>query len=153
MSAVKPPASRPAALPESVKRRQAAELLASEMERLGRGDLPMVLTFSDVNWRRAMQTLGCPAYEARLASPTARRGTRGKLGMATICHLRHGHAGVVYIRTHRRDWPDIAETVCHEALHLARPSYSHRQVHGALHPGEPLPQPARRPKPRARKSR
>jgi hypothetical protein len=79
-----------------------------------------------------MASSGCPAYIARLASPTARRGTRGKLGMATICHFRHGHAAVVYIRTHGRDWPAIAETVRHEALHLARPSYSHRQVEQAL---------------------
>ena len=55
--------------------------------------------------------VGCPAYIARLASPTTRRGVGGKLGMATICHLRHGHAGVVYIRTYRRDWAAIAETV------------------------------------------
>jgi hypothetical protein len=52
--------------------------------------------------------------------------------MATICHLRHGHPGVVYIRIRDRDWPAIAETVRHEALHLARPSYSHRQVEAAL---------------------
>ena len=126
-------------MPEAVKRRDAAGLLAAEMERLGRGDLPLVLTFSDATWREAMLNVGCPAYIARLASPTTRRGVGGKLGMATICHLRHGHAGVVYIRTYRRDWPSIAETVRHEALHLARPSYSHRQVHMALHPGEPLP--------------
>jgi hypothetical protein len=149
MAAVKSPAS----LPEAVKRKLAADLLAAEMERLGRGDLPMVLTFSDAAWRAAMRTVGCPAYIARLASPTARRGTRGKLGMATICHVRHGHPGVVYIRTYRRDWHAIAETVCHEALHLARPSYSHRQVHMALHPGEPLPPPRRRGRARARRRR
>jgi hypothetical protein len=40
---------------------------------------------------------------------------------------------VVYIRTYGRDWRAIAETVRHEALHLARPSYSHRQVDAALH--------------------
>jgi hypothetical protein len=81
-----------------------------------------------------MQHVGCPAYLARLASPTARRGTRGKLGMATICHLRHNHPAVVYVRVHGRDWPAIDETVRHEALHVARPSYSHRQVDAALHP-------------------
>jgi hypothetical protein len=131
-------------MPEAAKRSAAAELLASEMERLGRGDLPMVLTFSDTAWREAMLHVGCPAYLARLASPTTRRGVRRKLGMATICHLRHNHAGVVYVRTYRRDWPSIAETVRHEALHLARPSYSHRQVHMALHPDEPLPPRGRR---------
>jgi len=115
------------------KRRLAAELLASELARLGRADLPYVLCFSDAGWRRTMARSGCPAYAARLASPTARRGTRGKLGMATVCHLRHRHIGVVYIRTHGRSWPDVAETVRHEALHLARPSYSHRQVERALH--------------------
>ena len=125
------PRPRPA-LPESEKRRRAAELLALEMIRLGRGDVPYVLCFSDASWRTAMHTLGCPAYNARLASPTARRGTRGKLGMATICHLRHSHPGVVYIRTYRRDWRAVAETVRHEALHLARPSYTHRQIHQLL---------------------
>ena len=153
MASVKTPASRPATMPEAVKRRAAADLLASEMERLGRGDLPMVLTFSDATWRQAMLNIGCPAYIARLASPTTRRGVGGKLGMATICHLRHGHAGVVYVRTHRRDWPAIAETVCHEALHLARPSYTHRQVHMALHPDEPLPPPRRRRRARHRARR
>jgi len=113
-------------------RELAAALLASEMRRLGRGDLRYVLCFSDASWRDAMASLACPAYQARLASPTARRGTRGKLGMATICHLRHGHPGVVYIRTRGRDWDAVAETVRHEALHLARPSYSHRQVEVAL---------------------
>lgn len=122
-------AARP---PEANKRDAAASLLAAELERLGRGDIELVLTFSDANWREAMASVGCPAYIARLASPTARRGTRGKLGMATICHLRHSHPGVVYIRTHGRAWPDIADTVRHEALHLARPSYSHRQVDVAL---------------------
>lgn len=115
------------------KRQLAALLLAAEMQRLGRGELPYVLCFSDGEWREAMHNLGCPAYTARLASPTTRRGTRGKLGMATICHQRHGHPGVVYIRTHGRTWPEVAETVRHEALHLARPSYSHRQVNAALH--------------------
>jgi len=105
-------------------------------------DIPLVLTFSDANWREAMASVGCPAYTARLASPTARRGTRGKLGMATICHQRHGHAGVVYIRTHGRTWPEIAETVRHEALHLARPSYSHRQVDVAM---------GQKPRPRRRR--
>jgi hypothetical protein len=113
-------------------RDKAARLLASELQRLGRGHLAYTLCFSDAAWRRAMASCGCPAYTARLASPTARRGTRGKLGMATICHFRHGHAAVVYIRTHGRDWPAIAETICHEALHLSRPSYSHRQVEQAL---------------------
>jgi hypothetical protein len=84
-----------------------------------------------------MYGLGCPAYIARLASPTTRRGTRGKLGMATICHLRHDHPGVVYIRTHGRDWAAVAETVRHEALHLARPSFSHRQVEAALKAASP----------------
>ena len=113
-------------------RTMAAALLAAELRRLGRDGLPHLLCFSDAAWRDAMATIGCPAYIARLASPTARRGTRGKLGMATICHLRHSHPGVVYIRTHGRRWPDIAETVRHEALHLARPSYSHRQVDAAM---------------------
>jgi hypothetical protein len=114
-------------------RRRAADLLASELTRLGRGDLPYVLCFSDAAWRQAMSQLGCPAYIARLASPTARRGTRGKLGMATICHFRHRHAAVVYIRLQGRGWPAIAETVRHEALHLARPSYNHRKIEAALH--------------------
>jgi hypothetical protein len=96
--------------------------------------LPYVLTFSDADWRAEMEAVGCPAYLARLASPTARRGTRGKLGMATICHLRHNHPAVVYVRVHGRDWSAIVETVRHEALHVARPSYSHRQVAAALHP-------------------
>jgi hypothetical protein len=120
------------AMPPPSNRDLAAALLAAELRHLGRGDLPYHLCFSDAAWREAMASLGCPAYEARLASPTARRGTRGKLGMATICHLRHGHAGVVYIRTHGRAWRDVADTVRHEALHLARPSYSHRQVETAL---------------------
>jgi hypothetical protein len=114
---------------------KAARLLASELQRLGRGGLAFTLCFSDAAWRHAMASSGCPAYTARLASPTARRGTRGKLGMATICHVRHGHPAVVYIRTHGRDWPAINETVRHEALHLARPSYSHRQVEKALRSG------------------
>ena len=122
-----PPASAPAD-----KRRAAAELLASEMQRLRRGDVPYVLCFSDSDWRQAMAKVGCPAYIARLASPTARRGTRGKLGMATICHARHGHPGVVYIRVHGRQWPEIAHTVRHEALHLARPSFGHRRIDAAL---------------------
>lgn len=110
------------------KRRAAAALLAAELHRLGRGELAYTLCFSDAAWRRTMHALGCPAYIARLASPTARRGTRGKLGMATICHFRHGHAAAVYVRVHGRDWPSIAETVRHEALHLARPSYDHRRI-------------------------
>jgi hypothetical protein len=116
------------------KRRLAAALLASEMQRLGRGDVPYVLCFSDANWREAMASIRCPSYLARLASPTTRRGTRGKLGMATICHLRHGHPGVVYVRTHGRDWQAISETVRHEALHLARPSFNHRKIESVLHP-------------------
>jgi hypothetical protein len=115
------------------KRDLAADLLSAELQRLGRSDLRFTLCFSDREWRQAMIRLGCPAYTARLASPTARRGTRGKLGMATICHFRHGHAGVVYIRIQGRNLPDISETVRHEALHLARPSYSHRQIETALH--------------------
>jgi hypothetical protein len=107
-------------------------LLREELHRLGRPELEVVLCFSDASWRKVMLALGCPAYTARLASPTTRRGTRGKLGMATVCHLRHGHAGVAYIRLHGRDWPAVAETVRHEALHLARPSYNHRQVEAAL---------------------
>ena len=114
------------------KRDLAAGLLAAELRRLGRGGLPYILCFSDGAWRRAMAQSGCPAYAARLASRTARRGTRGKLGMATICHLRHGHAGVVYVRTHGRAWPQIADTLRHEALHIARPSYSHRQIEADL---------------------
>ena len=107
--------------------------MAAEMERLGRGHLAYVLCFSDAAWREEMALLKCPAYTARLASPTTRRGTRGKLGMATICHMRHQHPGVAYVRTHGREWPAIAETVRHEALHLARPSYNHRQVEAAMH--------------------
>jgi hypothetical protein len=122
----------PVANPAPSKRQLAAALLDAELRRLGRGDLRYVLCFSDAAWREAMESVGCPAYIARLASPTARRGTRNKLGMATICHLRHGHSAVVYVRTHGREWPGIAETVRHEALHLARPSYSHRQVEAAL---------------------
>ena len=129
--------------PPNVKR-AAAALLTSELDRLGRGDLRFVLCFSDTSWREAMASIGCPAYEARLASPTARRGTRGKLGMATICHLRHGHPGVVYVRTHGRSWPEVAETVRHEALHLGRPSYDHRQVDAAL---------GRAPRPKRRRRR
>ena len=118
---------------ETGKQERAHELLAQELERLGRADLTCVICFSDSEWRDSMASLGCPSYEARLASPTTRRSTRGKLGMATICHQRHGHPGVVYIRIRGRDWDDIADTVRHEALHLARPSYSHRQIHEALH--------------------
>jgi hypothetical protein len=106
--------------------------LGLELARLGRAGLPHVLCLSDDAWRTAMASVGCPSYIARLASPTARRGTRGKLGMATICHSRHGHPAVVYIKTRGRSWDAIEETVRHEALHLARPSYSHRQVEAAL---------------------
>jgi hypothetical protein len=132
------------AMPPQDNKRNAAALLAAELTRLGRGELSIRLCFSDASWREAMATLGCPAYEARLASPTARRGTRGKLGMATICHLRHGHDGVVYIRTHGRAWQDVAETVRHEALHLARPSYNHRQVEQALGHAPPPKRPRKR---------
>ena len=116
------------------KRAGATALLEAEIARLGRPGLPHMITFSDADWRKEMENVGCPAYLARLASPTARRGTRGKLGMATICHLRHNHPAVVYVRVRGRDWPAIEETVRHEALHVARPSYSHRQVDAALHP-------------------
>ena len=126
--------------PAGRKRDAAAALLREELLRLGRAGLPYVLTFSDGDWRSAMAKAGCPAWTARMASPTARRGTRGKLGMATICHLRHEHPAVVYVRVHGRDWPAIAETVRHEALHVARPSYSHRQVHAALDGETPAPQ-------------
>ena len=119
------------------KRAAAAALLDSEIARLGRPGLPYLITFSDTDWRAEMEDVGCPAYLARLASPTARRSTRGKLGMATICHLRHNHPAVVYIRVHGRSWPEVQETVRHEALHVARPSYSHRQVDAALHPRKP----------------
>jgi hypothetical protein len=125
------------------KRQLAAELLSAELARLGRGDLRYVLCFSDAAWREAMAQTGCPAYTARLASPTARRGTRGKLGMATICHFRHGHRAVVYVRTHGRDPDGVAETVRHEALHLARPSFSHRRIEAALH-GKPIMKSRRR---------
>src|SRR6188768_2619627 len=87
------------------KRAAAAALLEAEIGRLGRPGLEHILTFSDGDWRTAMHEVGCPAYLARLASPTTRRGTRGKLGMATICHLRHNHAAVIYVRIHGRDWP------------------------------------------------
>ena len=129
--------------PNGSKRDAAAALLDAELARLGRGGLPYVLTFSDSDWRHAMANAGCPAWMARLASPTTRRGTRGKLGMATICHLRHDHPAVVYVRVHGRDWPAIAETVRHEALHVARPSYNHRQVHAALN-DQPVAPPKRR---------
>ena len=110
-------------------------LLVEELARLGRRGLDVIVCFSDPEWREAMDNIGCPAYIARLASPTARRGTRGKLGMATICHFRHEHPAVVYIRVRGRAWDEVAETVRHEVLHLARPSYSHRQIHNALHDG------------------
>ncbi len=116
---------------ESVRVR-VERLLQQEVAGLGRGELAVHLCLSDAAWRKTMAALGCPAYDSRLASPTARRGTRGKLGMATICHLRHGHAAVVYVKTRGRTWDAIAETVRHEALHVARPSYSHRQVEAAL---------------------
>ena len=136
------PPNRPELRPKS-KRDATAALLEAEIARLGRAGLRYVLTFSDLEWRDAMADVGCPAWIARLASPTARRGTRGKLGMATICHLRHNHPAVVYVRVHGRDWPAIAETVRHEALHVARPSYNHRQVHAALN-DEPVGPPRRR---------
>jgi hypothetical protein len=131
---------------QTTKNDLAQALLEEELTRLGRPDFPYILCFSDAAWREAMHGVGCPAYIARLASPTARRSTRGKLGMATICHFRHGHEGVVYVRTHGRTWDEIAETVRHEALHLARPSFTHRQIHRELH-GEELPvRPKRRRK-------
>lgn len=108
--------------------------LQHELSRLGREGMAYILCLSDASWRRTMADVGCPAYVARLASPTARRGTRGKLGMATICHFRHGHPAVVYVKTRGRPWQAIEETVRHEALHLARPSYSHRQVQAAMRP-------------------
>ena len=117
----------------AVLRQAATALMQAELDRLGRGALEFAICFSDATWRDLMTNVGCPSYTARLASKTARRGTRGNLGMATICHSRHGHPGVVYIRLRGRTWPEIAETVRHEALHLARPSYSHRQIHAALH--------------------
>jgi hypothetical protein len=126
-------------------RSQIEALLASELARLGRAGLALHLCLSDRAWRAAMLEVGCPSYRARLASPTARRGTRGNLGMATVCHLRHGHTGVVYIKTRGRAWDAIADTVRHEALHLARPSYSHRQVAAAL--GHPPPPRRRRRSP------
>jgi hypothetical protein len=138
-----PPAGRE---PTPKSKRDAAEtMLDAELVRLGRSGLEYILTFSDAEWRETMANVGCPAWTARLASPTARRGTRGKVGMATICHLRHDHPAVVYVRVHGRDWPAIAETVRHEALHVARPSYNHRQVHAAMH-DEPVapPRPRRR---------
>ena len=116
-------------------RDRVAQLVRDEVARLGRSDLAIVFCFSDASWRRAMAALGCPVYIRRLASPTARRGTRGKLGMATICHLRHGHPVVVYVKTRGRPWPEIAETGRHEALHIARPSYGHRQIAAALGQG------------------
>jgi hypothetical protein len=132
--------------PAGSKREAAAALLRQELARMGRDSLAFALTFSDTDWREAMANAGCPAWTARLASPTARRGTRGKLGMATVCHLRHGHPAVVYVRVHGRDWPAIAETVRHEALHVARPSYNHRQVEAALQSAPVAP-------PRSRKRR
>ncbi len=118
-------------------------LLRAELARLGRPETACVLCLSDAAWRQAMLAIECPAYKARLASPTARRGPRGKLGMATICHFRHGHAGVVYIKTRGRTWDAVADTVRHEALHLARPSWGHRQIEAALYPDRPAPPPRR----------
>jgi hypothetical protein len=129
--------------PAGSKRDAVAALLEGELARLGRAGLEYILAFSDAGWREAMAAAGCPAWTARMASPTARRGTRGKLGMATICHLRHGHPAIVYVRVHGREWPAIEETVRHEALHVARPSYNHRQVHAALN-DEPVAAPRRR---------
>ena len=113
-------------------RAQIEALLQQELDRRGRPGLSFRLCLSDRAWRETMLAIGCPSYQARLASPTARRSTRGNLGMATICHLRHGHEAVVYVKTRRRGWDAIADTVRHEAVHLARPSYSHRQVEMAL---------------------
>ena len=114
-------------------------LLREEIDRCGRAELAFVLCLSDADWRRSMLASGCPAYAARLASPTTRRGARGKLGLSTICHLRHGHAAVVYVRTRGRAWEEIVDTVRHEALHLARPSFSHRSIEAALGAGLPDP--------------
>lgn len=111
---------------------RAAELLITELGSRGRAGIDPILCFSDAAWRSAMAVLHCPTWTARLASPTARRGTRGKLGMATICHFRHGHSAVVYIRLRGRSWEAVAETVRHEALHVARPSFNHRQIDTAL---------------------
>ena len=116
-------------------RQRVAQLVRDEVARLGRSDLEIVFCFSDASWRRVMAALDCPVYVSRLASPTARRGTRGKLGMATVCHLRHGHPAVVYVKTRGRPWPEVAETGRHEALHLARPSYGHRKIAAALRQG------------------
>ncbi len=118
--------------PAAPLRRRVLSLLRAELSRLGREGIEFYLCLSDASWRRAMTVAACPAYTARLASPTARRGTRGKLGMATICHFRHGHAAVVYVKTRGRSWDQVEDTVRHEALHLARPSYSHRQVDAAM---------------------
>jgi hypothetical protein len=131
-------------------RQQAHDLLRAELTRLGRTDFDVVVCFSDASWREAMLNIGCPAYTARLASPTTRRGTRGKLGMATICHIRHGHAGVTYVKLQGRTWDEIADTVRHEALHLARPSFNHRQVEAALY-GTPVAPPRRRLRRRQRR--
>jgi hypothetical protein len=119
-------------MPQATLRDRISFALGLELRRLGRPAMEVVLCLSDVAWRKAMLSVGCPSYSARLASPTARRGTRGKLGMATICHLRHEHPAVVYVKTRGRSWEDIEGTVRHEALHLAHPSYSHRQVEAAL---------------------
>lgn len=119
--------------PAASLRQMASALLDAELVRLGHPEMERIICFSDASWREAMANVGCPAYTARLASPTARRGTRGKLGMATICHFRHAHPGVTYIKVQGRSWDEIAHTVRHEALHLARPSYSHRQIEAALH--------------------
>src|SRR3989304_1644977 len=51
------------------KRRLAAELLASELARLGRADLPYVLCFSDAGWAPAVARSGG-------AAPGAPRHTR-----------------------------------------------------------------------------
>jgi hypothetical protein len=118
--------------PRSALRQRLEASLREELARWGRRDLFFYLCLSDAEWRRAMLATGCPAYAARLASPTARRGTRGKLGMATICHLRHGHPAAVYVKTRGRPREEVLATLYHEALHLARPSYGHRRIEAAL---------------------
>jgi hypothetical protein len=118
------------------KKQRALSLLKAELAGLGRPALleegRLLACFSDRAWRQAMAALGCSSYAARLASPTARRSARGKLGMATVCHFRHGHAAVLYVRLKGHSGPEIAGTVRHEALHVARPSYAHRRLDAAL---------------------
>jgi hypothetical protein len=109
-----------------------AQAISRELQALAVDSPQIILCFSDAAWRRAMNNLGCPVYTARLASPTTRRSTRGKLGMATICHFRHLHAAVVYVKTRGRTEDEILLTARHEALHIARPGMSHRQIDAYL---------------------